>query len=141
MSDAIYQSGDIDDELQTLISTYWERSLSTADQQRLETRLAADPVALERFVLFLEFHSRMRRWALRAKQAQVASDMFGEVGSIGAWAGKTNTVPMLSIALGDMKEVAPDNSSVVTKLKTLYRNAFSVLTTPAALLLVAAGFV
>jgi hypothetical protein len=140
VSDAIHQPGDIDDELQTLIDAYCEHALSTADQQRLEARLAADPVALERFVLFLEFHSRMRRWALRAQQAKVASDVFGAVGSMGPLTARANAIPLLSIDLGDTKEFGWGRSSVGANLRVLFGGAFSVLTTPLALLLVAAGF-
>jgi len=140
VSDAIYKSGDIDDELQALINAYCERTLSTADQQRLEARLEADPVALERFVLIVEFHSRMRRWAQRAEQAKVASDVFSVVGSMGPLSEKANAIPLISMDLEDMKGAASGNASVVANRKTFYRGAFSVLTAPLAVLLVAAGF-
>jgi hypothetical protein len=124
MSDANFLIGDFDDELQNLVEAYCAGSLSAAEQERLNAQLAEDPIALERFVAYVEFHARLRRWAVRASQAKTMAVALGQGGPMAPGELQTQAIPPSSFEPSDSDWPANSQSPKLGAwgdLRTLFR--------------------
>lgn len=82
MSDSTLPSLDeFDPEFLALVEAYCSGTISADGQQRLDARLQSDQAALEAFVVYLDFHSRLQRWASRSCSVCNPILTFGETDS------------------------------------------------------------
>lgn len=85
MSDTPFPAGHSDDELQRLIEAFCEGNISLDDQAQLEKLLDTDTVALEQFVVRMDLDARLRRWSLRASQAETLAGNLTEQTPVSAF--------------------------------------------------------